>query len=217
MSTKLDRIAEIAKQKPEEKFTSLIHLIDEEMLKQCHEELSGNKASGVDGVTKLQYEKNLSENIRNLLDRMKRQQYRPRPVKRIYIPKAGTDKMRPLGIPSYEDKIVQLALSKILNAIYEADFIDCSFGFRPQRGCHDALKILDVYLSRRNINYVVDADISGFFDHVDHKWLMKFVEHRIVDNNILRLIGKFLKAGIMENGAFRKVYEGTPQGSLCKA
>ena len=215
MLTKLDRIAEIAKEKPEEKFTSLVHLIDEEMLEQCHKELNGKKAVGVDEVTKAEYEENLDENIKALLGKMKNQQYRPLPVRRVYIPKAGTDKMRPLGIPSYEDKIVQLALNKILSAIYEADFLDCSFGFRPHRGCHDALKILDVYLSKRNINYVVDADIKGFFDHVDHKWLMKFIQHRIIDPNIQRLIGKFLKAGMMEKGSFQKVYERTPQGGIC--
>lgn len=141
MATKLARIAEIAKERPSEKFTSLAHLLDETMLKACHKELSSGKAPGIDRVTKEEYEANLDENITNLVNRLKRKAYRPQPVKRTYIPKPGSDKMRPLGIPAYEDKIVQLGLTKILNAIYEADFLDCSFGFRPGRGCHEALKV----------------------------------------------------------------------------
>lgn len=214
MSTKLDRIAEIAKERPNEKFTSLMHLINKEMLIECHKELKAKKASGVDNMTKLEYEANLETNIEDLLKRMKSLKYRPKPVKRVYIPKAGSSKKRPLGIPSYEDKIVQLAINKILQAIYEQDYVDSSFGFRPSRSCHDAIKILDVYLSSKNINYVVDADIKGFFDNVDHKWMMKFLEHRISDRNLLRYIGRFLNAGIIENGCFYKAYEGTPQGGI---
>ena len=214
MSTKLERIAEIAKEKPEEKFTSLIHLIDKEMLMQCHKELKGNKATGIDEITKGEYEANLEENIEILLKNMKTFKYRPNPVRRVYIPKTGTDKKRPLGIPSHEDKMVQLAISKILGAIYEQDFLDSSFGFRPDRSCHSAIKILDVYLSKRKTNYVVDADIKGFFNHVDHKWMMEFLEHRIKDKNLLRYISRFLKAGVMEKGQFHKSYEGTPQGGI---
>jgi group II intron reverse transcriptase/maturase len=214
MLTKLERIAQIANENPRERFTSLAHLIDENMLKQCHKELDKNKAAGMDEMTKSEYEVNLDENIKDLQQRLKTHKYRPQPVRRVYIPKTGSNKMRPLGIPSYEDKIVQLALNKIINAIFEQDFLDSSFGFRPQRGCHDALKILDVYLSRRNIDYIVDADIRGFFDNVDHGWMMKFLEQRIKDPNILRLIAKFLKAGIMEKGIFHKTYEGTPQGGI---
>ncbi|MCB2288136.1 reverse transcriptase, partial [Clostridium algidicarnis] len=200
MYTKLNRIAEIARNKPKEKFTSLIHLVNKEMLIMCHNELSGNKATGVDKVTKKEYEANLEGNIDDLLNRMKVFKYRPQPVRRVYIEKAGSNKKRPLGIPAYEDKIVQLAINKILKAIYEQDFMDNSFGFRENRSCHDALKILNVYLSEKNTNYVVDADIKGFFDNVDHKWMMKFLEHRIDDKNLLRYIGRFLKAGIIENG-----------------
>lgn len=214
MQTKLERIAQIAKENPKEKFTSLAHLMDENMLKQCHKELDKNKAAGIDEVTKVEYEANLDGNIIDLLQRLKTHKYRPQAVRRVYIPKAGSNKMRPLGIPSYEDKIVQLALNKIITSIFEQDFLDSSFGFRPQRGCHDALKILDVYLSRRNINYIVDADIRGFFDHVDHGWMMKFLEQRIKDPNILRIVVKFLNAGIMEKGIFQKTYEGTPQGGI---
>jgi group II intron reverse transcriptase/maturase len=214
MLTKLDRIAEIAKERPKEKFTSLMHLIDEDMLKYCHHELDRNKATGVDKVTKDEYEAKLDDNIKELLTIMKNHQYRPQPVRRVYIPKVESNKMRPLGIPGHEDKIVQSALNKILIPIYEQDFLDCSFGFRPKRSCHDAIKILDVYISRRNTNYIVDADIKGFFDHVNHEWLIKFLKERIADNNILRLVGKFLASGIMEGGKFFKAYEGTPQGGI---
>lgn len=214
MYTKLERIAEIAKNSPKEKFTSLIHLINKEMLIECHNELSGNKATGVDKLTKKEYEMNLEGNIENLIARMKAFKYRPQPVRRVYIDKPGSNKKRPLGIPAHEDKIVQLAINKILQSIYEQDFIDSSFGFRPNRSCHDALKILNVYLSEKDINYVVDADIKGFFDNVDHKWMMKFLEHRISDKNLLRYIGRFLKTGIMENGTYHKVEEGTPQGGI---
>jgi len=214
MYTKLERIAEIARNKPKDKFTSLMHLVNKEMLIICHNELGGNKATGVDKVTKEEYGANLEANIDDLLVRLKSFKYKPQPVRRVYIDKAGSDKKRPLGIPSHEDKIVQLAINKILKSIYEQDFLDCSFGFRENRSCHDAVKILDVYLSRRNINYVVDADIQGFFDNVDHKWIMKFLEHRIADKNLLRYIGRFLKAGIMDEGQFHKVYDGTPQGGI---
>lgn len=214
MTTKLARIAEVARRRPKERFTSLIHLIDADMLRMCHTELKANKAAGVDGITKGQYEGNLEANIQNLLERLKRKSYRPQPVRRVYIPKPGTDQKRPLGIPAYEDKVVQLAISKILNAIFEADFLEMSFGFRPQRGCHDALKLLNYLIVTRKVNYIVDADIKGFFDHVDHDWLMKFLEHRIADPNFLRLIRRFLKAGIMENGELRDATEGTPQGGI---
>lgn len=214
MYTKLERIAEIAKEKPNEKFTSLIHLINKEMLTICHNELKANKAVGIDGVTKDEYEENLDENLENLLERMKKFKYKPQPVRRVHIPKPGSEKKRPLGIPSYEDKLVQLAINKIVTQIYEQDFIDNSFGFRPNRGCHDALKILNVYLSKRNINYVVDVDIKGFFDNVDHEWLMKFLNHRIADKNLMRYISRFLKSGVIENGKFQKSYEGTPQGGI---
>jgi len=214
VQTKLSRIAEIAKAKPNEKLTSLAHLINPELLEICHKEADGRKATGIDQVTKEEYGKNLEENLENLVARMKQHAYRPQPVRRVYIPKPGTTKQRPLGIPSYEDKLVQAGLSKVLNAIYEEDFLHCSYGFRPGRGQHDALKSLNQILDSGNVNYIVDADIAGFFDHVDHEWLMKFLEHRIADPNILRLIGRFLKAGVIEEGKLYKTHEGTPQGGV---
>lgn len=214
MYTKLNRIAEIAKENPNMQFTSLIHLIDKEMLLNCHKELKPRKASGIDEVTKSEYESNLDSNIENLVERMKAFKYKPKPVRRTYIPKVGSNKKRPLGIPSYEDKIVQLAINKVISSIYEQDFLDSSFGFRPNRSAHDAIKILEVYLSERKINYVVDADIKGFFDSVDYGWMMKFLQHRIKDKNLLRFIGRFLNAGVLEDGKFFKAYKGTPQGGL---
>ena len=165
-------------------------------------------------MTRRQYGENLAGNVDNLVARMKNQAYKPQPVRRAWIPKPGSNQKRPLGIPAYEDKLVQMAIAKTLNAIYEADFLPCSFGFRPDRGCHDALKILNVYLEKRNTNYVVDADIKGFFDHVDHQWMMKFLEHRIKDRNLLRLIARFLRSGVMEAGITRDTPEGTPQGGV---
>lgn len=214
MNTKLVRIAELAQTNPEMKFTSLAHLLNEEALEQCHHELAGNKASGIDGLTKAKYAENLHDNIANLVERLKEKSYRPLPVRRTYIDKAGSKEKRPLGIPAYEDKIVQRAISKILNAIYENDFLDSSFGFRPKRNCHDALKVLNVYIEKRYTNYVVDADIKGFFDNVDHKWMMKFLEHRINDPSLLRLVARFLKAGYMEEGKKFEIDKGTPQGGL---
>lgn len=217
MSTKLTRIAEVAKNQSRERFTSLVHAIDADMLGTCHRELKARRAVGVDGVTKVIYQENLEANLRNLLERLKRKAYHPQPVRRVYIPKPGSDQMRPLGIPAYEDKVVQLAVSKILNAIYEADFLDFSFGFRPNRGGHDALKLLNYLFISRKVNYIVDADIRGFFDNVDHRWMMTFLEHRVADRNLLKLIRRFLKAGIMEEGKEWDPAEGTPQGGLCKA
>lgn len=212
MLTKLAGIAEVAKHRPHEKFTSLAHLIDVNMLRICHIEMDGNKASGIDEITKETYNGNLEENLVDLVLRMKRHAYRPLPVRRVYIPKLESNKKRPLGIPAYEDKLVQTALTKILTAIYEPEFLNVSFGFRPNRGCHDAIKALGDVLHYKPINYVADIDIRGFFEHVDHDWMIKFLEHRIADPNIIRLIKRFLKAGIMEDGKRYKTVEGTPQG-----
>lgn len=195
-------------------FTSLAHLLNVEALKACHRELAANKATGIDQVTKQLYEENLHDNLVDLVQRMKGKKYRPQPVRRTYIEKSDSKKKRPLGIPAYEDKIVQRGIAKILTAIYEQDFLASSYGFRPQRNCHDALKVLNVYIEKRYTNYIVDADIKGFFDHVDHKWLMKFLEHRIADPSLLRLIGRFLKAGYMEQGSKLPTDRGTPQGGL---
>ncbi len=214
METKLLRIAELAKSHPNMKFTSLAHLLSEEVLKQCHYELPNNKATGVNRTTKEEYTEHLEENIQGLVKRLRQKGFRPSPVRRTYIPKAGSNKVRPLGIPEHEDKIVQRAIAKILNAIYEQDFLDSSFGFRPNRSGHDALKILNRYVERKAVNYIVDADIKGFFDHVNHNWMMEFLKHRINDPSLLRIIARFLKGGYMEEGKFYHTDAGTPQGGI---
>ncbi|PHJ38076.1 RNA-directed DNA polymerase [Desulforamulus profundi] len=214
METKLARIAQVAKERPKEQFTSLAHLINVEMLLECHYELSGNKAAGIDRVTKAEYEKNLLENIIVLHGSLRKMTYRPQAVRRVYIPKPGSDKGRPLGILAYEDKIVQLAVSKILTAIYEQDFLDSSYGFRPGRSCHGALRKLNNIIMTGKTNWIVDADVSGFFDHVDHGWMMKCLEVRIKDPKLLRIIKRMLKAGIMEDGEYKLSEEGTPQGGV---
>ena len=214
METKLLRISELAKSDPKMKFTSLAHLLNEQSLIQCHHELPNKKATGVNGTTKEQYAERLEENIMDLISRLKSKSYRPVPVRRMYIPKLNSNKRRPLGIPEHEDKIVQRGIAKVLNAIYENDFLDCSFGFRPNRNCHDALKILNFYVEKRLVSYVVDVDIKGFFDNVDHKWMMEFLKHRIADPNLLRIISRFLKGGYMEEGRIYKTDNGTPQGGV---
>lgn len=212
--TNLQRIAEKASKQPDFKFTSLFHLMNEELLLGCFEQLRKNAASGIDGVTKDQYVEHLPDNLRQLLERLHRMAYIPMPVKRVYIEKPGSNKMRPLGIPALEDKLVQAGLVKILQAIYEQDFVDDSYGFRPGRGCHDALRALSQTLEKQPINYIVEADIRGFFDNVDQDQLMAFMEHRIADKRVLRYIRRFLKAGIQEDGLFRASDRGTPQGGV---
>lgn len=213
METKLARIAEMARANPQTRFTSIGHIIDAKALIESHNEMKSGKAAGVDEVTKEGYEKDLETNVEDLVRRLKQKSYRPQPARRTYIPK-DEKSMRPLGIPSYEDKIVQHALKRILNAIYEEDFMDFSYGFRPNRSMHDALKRVNGIIQYGKISYVVDADISGFFTHVDHEWLMKFLELRIADPNIHRLIRRMLKAGIQEDGKLEPTEEGTPQGSV---
>ena len=214
VETKLRRIAEKASSTSKFQFTSLFHLMNEEMLLGCFEQLRRNAASGIDGVTKEQYAEHLADNLHQLVDRLHRMAYIPQPVLRIYIPKPGSDKMRPLGIPALEDKLVQAGLVKILRAIYEQDFIDDSYGFRPGRGCHDALRALNETVHNQQVNYIVEADIRGFFDNVDQDQLMAFLAHRIADKRMLRYIKRFLIAGIQEDGIFRASDRGTPQGGV---
>lgn len=179
----------------------------------CHKELNANKASGLDGITKTEYELNLQENIAELARKLQNMSYIPSPAKRIYIPKAN-GKMRGLAIANYEDKIVQLALKKTIEQIYETKFTSDMFGFRPNRGCHDALKSLNRNIENGKVSYVVDADIKGYFDHINHEWLIKCVEQHIKDSRIIRMIKRFLKAGIIENTVKLQTTEGTPQGSI---
>ena len=211
MGTKLERIAEISATTKRPEFTSLYHLINAELLKQCHRELDGKKAVGIDKVTKEEYGKHLERNIADLVQRLRNKSYKPLPTRRVYIPKAN-GKLRPLGIVSYEDKIVQLAVKKILEAIYEPKFLNCMYGFRLKRGCHEAIKEVYQRVSHGKINYIVDADIKGFFDHIDHEWMMRFLKWHIKDPNILWLVQKYLKAGVMVDEKYEDTDEGTIQG-----
>jgi len=185
-----------------------------DLLWECFWQLKESRASGVDRVTKEQYAENLMDNLDDLIGRLHRMAYIPQPVRRVYIPKPGSEKKRPLGIPALEDKLVQAGLSKILQAIYEQDFIDDSYGFRPNRSCHDALRVLSQTIDRQGTEYIVEADIKGFFDNVDQDRLMDFLAHRIADKRVLRYIKRFLKAGIQEDGMYRASDRGTPQGGV---
>ena len=211
MATKLTLIANRAKGDSELRFTSLAHHLNEGFLQECYFELKRNKAVGIDGVTFGEYGERLEDNIKDLVERLKARRYRPQPVRRVYIPK-GKGKKRPLGIPTIEDKMVQMGIKKLLEAIYEQDFIDISYGFRPDRSPHQALDALDKVLMTKPINYIVDVDIGKFFDTIDHKWMMEFLGHRIKDSSLLRLIARFLKSGVMEEGKFVHTDKGTPQG-----
>jgi group II intron reverse transcriptase/maturase len=213
METKLSLISEIAAKDKKCRFNTLIHLLNVENLSECFYQLKRGKAAGIDKVTIEEYESNLKSNLENLVGRMKRWQYRPQAVRRTYIPKEN-GKTRPLGIPCIEDKIVQKGVARILTAIYEQDFMHYSYGFRVNRSCHDALAYLDKVITRNAINWIIDADIKGFFDNVDHKWLIKCLEQRIADKNLLRLIVRILKSGVMEEGKWYKTDRGTPQGGI---
>ena len=185
-----------------------------DMLRECFRQLRKDAAAGIDKVTKKEYGSSLEKNLTALVEKLHRMSYLPLPVRRVYIPKPGSSKERPLGIPALEDKLVQAGLARILSAIYEQDFIEDSYGFRPDRGCHDALRALSQEVEGGRVHYIVDADIKGFFDNVDHEWLMKFLGHRIADKRVLRYVKRFLKAGIMENGAVSASDKGTPQGGI---
>lgn len=217
MGTELERIAEMARKHPGEKLTTLAHHINENTLIECHRDMDRQKAVGVDGVNWETYGQDLQANVDRLMQRMRKGAYRPQPVRRVYIPKAGSDKMRPLGIPCHEDKLVQMQVSRILDAVYEQEFLDCSFGFRPNRNCHDALKVLNHVIEKKNINYVVDADIKGFFDNVNHTVLMGFLQMRIGDPKLLSLIKRILVAGVMEDGQLKLTEKGVPQGGATSA
>ena len=213
METKLTRIAELSKEKPQEVFTSIYHLLNKDLLKMSHNELEANKATGLDGITKAKYEESLEENIEQLTQKIQRQAYKPTPARRVYIPKAN-GKARGLAIATYEDKIVQLALKKIIEAIYEPKLSNTMYGFRPNRGCHEALRKLNRNIERGKVSYVVEADIKGYFDHIDHEWMIRCVEQHIRDPRIIRLIQRFLKAGIIEKTEYIETTEGTPQGAI---
>lgn len=196
------------------KLQTLMCYVNKETLMEQHKKQMKGKASGIDGITKEQYNENAENNVEDLLVRMKKFSYRPQAVKRVYIPKTGSDKLRPLGIPAYEDRLVQGCMAYVLNEIYETKFLDCSYGFRPNRNCHQAIREINQTIMTKKVNYILDADIKGFFDNVDHKWLMEFLKHDIGDKNFLRYVSRFLKSGIIENLKYYESDKGTPQGGL---
>src|SRR5438552_3267965 len=199
VSSGLDRVRQPARERKKEKFTALLHYVDVDLLRHAYRALKQEAAAGVDGVTWREYGQDLESRLADLKDRIHRSAYRALPSRRVYIPKPD-GRRRPLGIAALEDKIVQRAVVEVLNAIWEADFLGFSYGFRPGRGQHHALDALAVGITEQRVNFILDADIAGFFDTVNHDWLIKFVEHRIADRRIVRLIRKWLKAGVMEEG-----------------
>lgn len=214
MTTELTRFTQCAKERPQRRYTSLMGMLSNVSgLRMSFDRQPGNKAMGVDGISKADYGRDLVANLEDLSARLRRMGYRPKPSRRVHIPKANGGQ-RPLGIPSFEDRLVQDRLSLILQAIWEPEFRDCSYGFRPGRSAHQALSRLNHIIEVERTQWLVEADIKGFFDHVHHEHLMRFVEHRIGDSNLLRLIRRFLKAGILEDGVFYASEEGTPQGGL---
>lgn len=214
MLTKLERISQLSKENPEMVFTSIGHLIDKEMLIECHNKMEKDKAVGIDGVTKEEYGNNLDENLDRLIASLKKKSYRPQPAKRVEIPK-GNGKTRPLSIYCYEDKLVQESLRRILEAVFEPHFYEEMMGFRNGRSCHMALRKLNSMIEKQKTNYILDADIKGFFDHIDHRWVVKFVESRIKDPNVIRLVRRMLKSGIIKDFQYEETEEGSGQGSVC--
>lgn len=208
----LDRVRHVAKRDRNAKFTALFHHLTIDRLRMAFMALRRNAAAGVDGVTWSDYRANLEENIQDLHGRLHRGAYRAKPSRRVFIPKAD-GRQRPLGVASLEDKVVQSAVVEILNAIYEEDFLGFSYGFRPGRHQHQALDALATVIERKRVNWWLDADLRDFFGTLNHGWLAKFIGHRIADRRMLRLIQKWLKAGVLEDGVRTKCEDGTPQGA----
>jgi group II intron reverse transcriptase/maturase len=212
-SSGLDRVREAAKRDKRLRFTNLLHHVTIDQLETAYRRLNPKAASGVDKMTWTEYGEGLDERLVVLHDQIHGGTYRARPSKRVWIPK-GDGKQRPIGIAALEDKIVQQALAEILQAIYEEDFLGFSYGSRPGRNQHNALDVIYVAITQRKVSWVLDADIRSFFDSLDHEWLMKFVAHRVADQRMLRLIRKFLRAGVSEDGEWSKTVVGTPQGAV---
>jgi group II intron reverse transcriptase/maturase len=210
--TFLERVGQRARESKEERFNNLLSHIKVPLLKEAYQRLRPDAASGVDGVTWSEYGENLDARLLDLQDRVHRGSYHPQPVRRVHIPK-GDGRTRPLGIPSLEDKVVQQAARMLLEPIYEREFLGFSYGFRPGRSPHKALDALAVALGKK-VDWVLDADIRAFFDTIDHAWMQKFIEHKIADTRMVRLLMKWLHAGVMEDGKLHNVQAGTPQGGI---
>jgi RNA-directed DNA polymerase len=214
--TKLNRIALLSKEDSKRSFISLMHHFNEESLKECFHELEGKKALGVDGIDKETYGKDLDQNISILINKMKAMAYRPGPVREALIPKEGKPgATRPLGISKFEDKIVQKMMQQILESIYEPIFLDCSYGFRPGRGCHDAIRDLQHHLHESSIETVIDIDLKNFFGTIDHEILEDILKEKIRDTKFMRYINRMFKAGVLSEGELVMSEEGVPQGSIC--
>ena len=213
VSQALDRIRKVARERKRQRFTALFHHISIDLLEEAFYELKQNAAPGVDRLMWTDYEADLERKLEDLHDRVQRGAYRALPLRRVYIPKPD-GRQRPLAVAAVEDKIVQRAVVALLNAIYEEDFLGISYGFRPGRGTHDALDALCVGIHSRKVSFILDADIQSFFDTVNQEWLIRFVEHRIGDRRIIRLIRKWLKAGVMEDGVVTVSDRGTGQGAV---
>jgi len=209
----LRRIKECVDKATGAKAQNLASAINEETLTASHKQMDGKKAVGIDGISKDEYGAELDKNLANLVSKMKREAYKPKPSRRVYIDKAGSNKKRPLGISSYEDKLVEKVVADILEIVYEPKFSEASYGFRPNRNCHQAIREVIEDIQYRKTNYVVEADIKSFFDTLDHDWLIKFLEHDIADRKFIGIIKRFLKAGIMEDGQIILKEEGSPQGN----
>ena len=214
VSTKLERIARLAKRMPETALNTLAHHIDLEWLHEAYQRTRKSGATGVDGQTAAEYAANLKSNLQSLLDRMKSGTYRAPPVRRVHVPKADGKQMRPIGIPTFEDKVLQRAVAMVLEAVYEQDFLDCSYGFRPGRSAHDALGALWGQTMKMGGGWVLDVDVRKFFDTLDHAQLRKMLRRRVQDGVLLRMIGKWLNAGVMEDGSLSYSSAGTPQGGV---
>ena len=214
MNNSISNVGVFVSKHPERRVQNLARYLSEENLKTAFYKLKKGKAVGVDGVTLNEYASNLDDNIHNLYKRLVNMTYKPKPSKRVYIPKPGSNKKRPLGIPSLEDKIVQYVMAIILNQIFEPMFIDESYGFRPKRNCHQAVTHLRNMIVTRKVNYIVDADIKGFFDNINHDWMIKFLEYRIDDKRFIEIIKRFLASGIIENEMYYELDKGTPQGGI---
>jgi group II intron reverse transcriptase/maturase len=212
MSQGLEGVRRAAKERKQEKFTALLHHLTIDLLRESFYSIKRSASAGVDRVTWKEYEAGVEDRLRDLHDRVHRGAYRAQPSRRVYIPKAD-GRQRPLGVAALEDKIVQQAVARILNQIYETDFQGFSYGFRPGRSQHQALDALTVGIERKKVNWILDLDIRGFFDNLNHERLIQYVEERIADPRILRLIRKWLKAGVMEDGEWKATEVGTPQGS----
>ena len=214
ISTGLQRVAELAREAPELAFKTLAHHINLDFLRESYRLTRKSGAPGIDGQTAGEYARNLEENLQSLLDRFKSGMYKAPPVRRVHIPKGDGKKTRPIGIPTFEDKILQRAVTRVLEAIYEQDFLDCSYGFRPGRSAHDALWTLREGLMKMGGGWVLEVDIKSFFDTMDHGQLRAFLEQRVRDGVIRRAIGKWLKAGVFEDGSVHRAGAGTPQGGV---